>query len=54
VVIAFTGPPCAGKSTLAAELLDMAGATVILDAPYGHEEDDAGLVRLGARIMNAA
>ena len=93
MVIAFTGPPCAGKSTLAAEvarrlrvphlsmdatrqrllptaahtradrevayramewaaeLLDRAGATVILDAPYGHDEDRAGLLRLQALVI---
>jgi predicted kinase len=93
VVIAITGPPCAGKSTLAAEiarqlgaphlsmdatrarllpdaahtradravayramqwaaeLLHSAGAAVVLDAPYGHEEDYTALVRLGALII---
>jgi adenylate kinase family enzyme len=89
VTIAFTGPPCAGKSTLAAEvarrlglphlsmdatrqrLLPDAAHTradrevayramewvaemlpgVVLDAPYGHDEDYAGLVRLGAVVI---
>src|SRR5205809_2864448 len=89
MVIAFTGPPCAGKSTLAAEvarrlriphlsmdatrrrLLPDAAHTradravayramewaaellpsVILDAPYGHEEDRSGLERLQAVVI---
>jgi adenylate kinase family enzyme len=89
VTIAFTGPPCAGKSTLAAEvarrlglphlsmdatrqrLLPDAAHTradrevayramewaaemlpdVVLDAPYGHDEDYAGLVRLRAVVI---
>jgi adenylate kinase family enzyme len=89
VTIAFTGPPCAGKSTLAAEVARQLGlphlsmdATrqrllpdaahtradrevayramewaaemlpdVVLDAPYGHDEDYAGLVRLGAVVI---
>jgi predicted kinase len=90
VLIVFAGPPCSGKSTLAAELarrrgiphLSMdatrqrilpgashtredrqaayramhfaaelligVGASVILDAPYGHEEDRAELARIAA------
>jgi predicted kinase len=90
VLIVFAGPPCSGKSTLAAELarrrniphlsmdatrrrilpgarhtradrqaayramhfaaelLIAAGASVILDAPYGHEEDRAELARIAA------
>jgi adenylate kinase family enzyme len=89
VTIAFTGPPCAGKSTLAAEVARQLGlphlsmdATrqrllpdaahtradrevayramewaaemlpdVVLDAPYGHDEDYAGLVRLRAVVI---
>jgi adenylate kinase family enzyme len=89
VVLAFTGPPCSGKSTLAAEvarrldvphlsmdatrqrLLPDAAHTrvdrevayramewaaemlpaVVLDAPYGHDEDWVGLVRLGAVVI---
>jgi predicted kinase len=89
VVIAFTGPPCAGKSTIAAAVarrlnvphlsMDatrrrlLPGAAhsrddravayramqwaaemlrdVVLDAPYGHEEDRAGLDRLRAVIV---
>jgi predicted kinase len=89
MVIAFTGPPCAGKSTLAGEvarrlqiphlsmdatrrrLLPDAAHTradraiayramewaaellpsVILDAPYGHEEDRTGLERLHALVV---
>jgi len=88
VVIAIAGPPCAGKSTvaaalarrlgvthlsmdgvrrrilpgaahtradrqvayramlMAAELLHAAGAGVILDAPYGHQEDRDALAEL--------
>ena len=89
MVLAFTGPPCAGKSTLAAEVARRFGIphlsmdatrkrllpdaehtradrevayramewaaellpAVILDAPYGHEEDRAGLRRLGAVVI---
>jgi predicted kinase len=89
VVIAFTGPPCAGKSTLAAEVARRLGVPhlsmdetrrrllpdaahtradrevayramewaaemlpgVVLDAPYGHEEDYAALERLGAKVI---
>lgn len=89
MLIAFAGPPCAGKSTLAAEvarrrtlphlsmdatrlrilpraahtrtdraaayramhlaaeLLLGAGASIILDAPYGHREDREELARIG-------
>ncbi len=90
MLIVFAGPPCAGKSTLAAEvarrrnlpvlsmdatrrrilpaaahtradrqvayramhlaaeLLLAAGATAILDAPYGHQEDREELARIAA------
>jgi predicted kinase len=90
MLIVFAGPPCAGKSTLAAELarrrnlpvlamdatrrrilpgaahtradrqvayramhlaaelLLGAGASAILDAPYGHQEDREELARIAA------
>ena len=90
MLIVFAGPPCAGKSTLAAELarrrnlpvlsmdatrrrilpaaahtradrqvayramhlaaelLLAAGASAILDAPYGHQEDREELARIAA------
>lgn len=90
MLIVFAGPPCAGKSTLAAEMarrrnlphlsmdavrqrilpgaahtradrevayramhfaaesLLRAGASVILDAPYGHPEDREDLARIAA------
>jgi predicted kinase len=90
MLIVFAGPPCAGKSTLAAEvarrrnlpllamdatrrrilpgaahtradrqvayramhlaaeLLLAAGASAILDAPYGHQEDRDELARISA------
>ena len=90
MLIVFAGPPCSGKSTLAAglarrrgiphlsmdatrqrilpgarhtraerqaayramhfaaELLVQAGASVILDAPYGHPEDREELARIAA------
>jgi predicted kinase len=90
MLIVFAGPPCAGKSTLAAEvarrrnlpvlsmdatrrrilpgaahtradrqlayramhfaaeLLLRAGASAILDAPYGHQEDREDLARIAA------
>jgi adenylate kinase family enzyme len=89
VTIAFTGPPCSGKSTLAAEVARRLGVPhlsmdatrerllpdaahtradrvvayramewaaemlpgVVLDAPYGHDEDFAGLLRLKAVII---
>lgn len=89
MLIVFAGPPCSGKSTLAAELgrrrgtaylsmdatrqrimpgaahtradrevayramhlaaelLLAAGASAILDAPYGHPEDRAEIARIG-------
>ena len=89
MTIAFTGPPCSGKSTLAAEVARRLGAphlsmdatrqrllpdaahtradrevayramewaaemlpVAVLDAPYGHDEDYTGLVRLGAVVI---
>jgi predicted kinase len=94
MLIVFAGPPCSGKSTLAAqlargrgiahlsmdatrqrilpgaahtradrevayramhfaaELLLAAGASAILDAPYGHREDREEIARIGgARLL---